>query len=321
MKVAIIVFSPAGSTLKVARMLAQSLEARELEMQVLDITRQAGFFRGEGRRRYLEENVEPHDVLCIGGPVYAHHLHFNVLDLIRLLPEPGSSWGKPAMPFVTYGGITSGQALFESARALRASGRIPFLAMKINSFHSVSREFGAKINEGLPDEEVRPILEEAAGRVAGLQSSPTEVGDITSSLCYQSAASRLKDFLLFREKMINRLLQARARFHRGRCRSCGKCVKACPVQRLGLTDSEPMHEQYDIECIHCGECFFACRFGAIDRSMKLFEQPLLAGAAGKGFLTSREEPKSALYPLQAERVWAGDRSGRGRSAVSERLLR
>ena len=59
------------------------------------------------------KEVSEHDILFIGSSVYAHHLQYHVKDLIKKLPQPVHGWGKIAVPFVTYGGISSGIALEE----------------------------------------------------------------------------------------------------------------------------------------------------------------------------------------------------------------
>ncbi len=70
----------------------------------------------------MNDTVSPHDVLCIGGPVYAGHLQENVKNIIKALPLPDEKWGSMAVPFVSYGGVHSSVALKEAGILLRKRG-------------------------------------------------------------------------------------------------------------------------------------------------------------------------------------------------------
>jgi ferredoxin len=292
-RVAIITFSPAGSTRKVGAMLASALEARGCASQLVDITRDPDYFAAPDKTAALERLVDAHDVLCLGGPVYAHHMQFTVIDLVRRLPPVGGRWGRLAVPFVTYGGLTSGRALHDTARALRRGGRRVVLAMKVNAFHSVTREFATKINEGMPGEEARPLVDDLARRIAGLRLDSQS--DVTPRLNYQDARNRIKDVLLFHERGVPALAMPRVTFVPEKCSRCGLCVRACPVQRIEMERSAPAPKPGGDACIHCSECVFACPRGAVRHSMRRFEKPILDGGRGRGLLPSHELPASAVY--------------------------
>jgi ferredoxin/NAD(P)H-dependent FMN reductase len=294
LRVAIITFSPAGTTRKVGAMLAAALDDRGCEPQLVDITRDPAYFAAGDRTAALEALVAAHDVLCIGGPVYAHHMQFSVLDVVRRLPPVGGRWGRLAVPFATYGGLTSGRALYQTARALRRGGRRVVLAMKVNSFHSVTREFATKINDGMPGEEAVVLVGDLARRIAELRSD-SDPDDVTPRLNYQDAKNRLKDVLLFHERGIPALAMPSVAFIRDRCSGCGLCVRACPVQRLEMRPDGPARRSGADDCIHCSECVVSCRRGAIRHSMRRFEKPILDGGQGRGLLPSHEMPRSAVY--------------------------
>ena len=116
MKVAIIVFSPSGHTLEVAKMMEKNMTNKGMKVQLLDITRNEKIFRENKMEQYLKEKIEPHDLICVGGPVYAGHLEGNAMNIIKALPYPDKIWGKLAIPFVTYGGLHSSIALMEAGR-------------------------------------------------------------------------------------------------------------------------------------------------------------------------------------------------------------
>jgi len=171
MKVAIVVFSPTGNTLKVAEMLENDLKGNGNSVQLLDITRNRKMFREKRHKECLDENVEAHDILLIGAPVYAHHLHYNMLDVIKSLPKADGKWSKLAVPFLTYGGISSGIALYEAAKTLRKTGRIVVSGMKINAFHAMSRILSTQQNRGMPGGEAIPLIQELTRRITDMSAN------------------------------------------------------------------------------------------------------------------------------------------------------
>jgi len=58
--------------------------------------------------------------------------------------------------------------------------------------------------------------------------------------------------------LFNRISLTRMELNRESCISCGKCVRACPMQVQVLKDIN------SAECIRCGKCAMECPTGAID---------------------------------------------------------
>jgi ferredoxin/flavodoxin len=300
LQVAIIVFSPTGNTLKVAKMLKEALLTKKVKTQIIDVTRDPILFKEKKMMRFLNEKVASHDVLCIGSPVYAHHLQYHVKDLIRSLPKPGNGWSKLAIPYVTYGGISSGIALPEAAKLLKRSGRIPVLGMKINAEHCFTRleQITTRVNEGMPGEEAIPLIEELAKKIIQLDSIEEKEGlDISPDLRYQKFRDRIKAHLLFREKFWQAHLYPKLRVDLEKCTQCGKCSEICPVQSIEITRAGPIVQNGKRACIHCGLCVVCCPANAIDLDVDWprWNRLLEKAAAGQGFLPSNEHPKSAVY--------------------------
>ena len=297
MKTVIIVFSPSGNTLKVAKMLEKNLLEKNIGVQIVDITRTKGLFRYGTFGQYLEQNVEKHDVLCVGSPVYAHHLHYNVQNLIKSLPPPNNGWGKLAIPFITYGGINSGVALQEAGNLLKKTGRIPIAGMKINSEHSLTKlpKITVKVNEGMPGNEIDYLIEELSNKI--LNGRVYE--DASKEFCYQKLAVRIKAKLIFREKLWQNHLYPKQVIDYDKCVHCGKCSINCPVQRIEMIDRKPTILKGSPGCIHCGSCVSHCPSNAItfDMNWDRWNNLLRNAAAGHGPLPSNEEPKSAVYGI------------------------
>lgn len=298
MNVAIVVFSPSGNTFKVATMLEKALVTRGLDVQVLDTTRKSKFLGVENARKALKEEVGPHDLLCIGGPVYSHHLQLHAQNLLRALPRPGNGWGKLAVPFVTYGAVSSGVALKEAARHLKKSGRITVAGMKINSYHCLSKRFAKRINEGMPGDEVLPLISDLADRIALLQKGDNvSIPDVSKDLAtYQNLVEQIRSKVILHE-WGHRFSFPKVKFEHSKCKSCGTCIKNCPVQRIEMTKSGPRIRRDGPGCIQCAQCTHNCPQEAIRFSLKRFEWLITKGSEGHGPLPSKEEPKSGVYPL------------------------
>ena len=303
LRVSIVVFSPSGNTLKVGGMLEEQLVQRGADVQLVDATRNETLFRDRDPSRFLAKNMRPHDVLCIGGPVYAHHMHYNVLDLIKALPRPGNGWGRYAVPFVTYGTVSSGVALEDAAKVLCRTGRRPLLAMKIDAYHCYGKLFPTDVNVGMPGAEAIPFIEDLSARIVDLQGQQGEERpDVTRELRYLSFADRAKAKVLIREGLFQRHIYPALRLDADKCVQCGKCAEACPVLRLDMNETGPSVPSGAPQCIHCGSCIASCPSDAITfkTNMERWGKLVHKALSGNCVLASNESPKSAVYPqLQA----------------------
>lgn len=299
MKVAILLFSPTGNTLKVGKMLETQLIARNEQVQLYNFTRDNRIFRENNIKSYLKEIIKEHDLLCIGSPVYAHHLHYNVKKIIKALPKPENGWAKIAVPFVTYGAINSGVALREAAKLLKHSGRFTIMGMKINAFHCMTAlpQINVKINEGMPGEEAVPIIEQLVNKIVNYNYGIVNKSkDITKKLNYQKLKNRLKAKIIFREKFWHKHLYPQLIFKHDACQKCEQCVDICPVNCIEMTNEGPLLLN-NPSCIHCGACILECQFNAIDinTNWDRLNNMLEKSINGLGPLVSNENPKSAVY--------------------------
>lgn len=294
MKITIIQFSPSGNTLKVSLMLQKELESRGQAAQLVDITSREQFFNGNDISTFLKENVKQHDVLLVGGPVYAHHLQYHMLDLIEALPRPDGIWGKYAVPYVTYGGIASGVALKEAAELLKASGRIIHAGMKVSASHCMTRAFmDSEFNSDKLQTDSLPQVLELADRIMQLKGQP-KVKCSAKHLNYNGFKTALKAKLIFKEKLWHAKRYPQISINQDLCGNCGKCAQVCPVVHL---DSKPdgILKNPQSPCIHCFNCVTSCPSKAISltgdlEKGKAFMAKMIAKHAHK------EMPETAVYP-------------------------
>jgi len=295
MKIAIIQFSPSGNTLKVTEMLKKELVQRNQEVQLIDITHELQFFIKKELQNFLIERVNQHDILLIGGPVYAHHLQYHVQDLIKTLPKPDAIWGKYAIPYVTYGGISSGIALKEAAKLLKKSGRIIQAGMKVSASHRMTRAFmPEEFNKNKLISNNLPQITELVNRITQLNNSKN-VKCNAKSLTYNGLITTLKANIIFKEKRWHEKRYPKISIDHSCCNSCGKCILNCPVLHL-TRKNNTVSETNQSPCIHCLNCVTHCPNKAIKLIGDLEK--------GKAFMTkiiskkgNKESPETAVYPI------------------------
>ena len=295
MKIAIIQFSPSGNTFKVSELIKRELEQRNLEVQLLDITGKKEFFIEKNIQKFLADNVGKHDVLLIGSPVYANHLQYHVQDLITSLPKPNDIWGKYAIPYVTYGGISSGIALKEAGELLKISKRIVPTGMKVSAPHRMTR---AILNEEFNKEKLLdnnfPQVTELVNRIIQLNHNFISNSSV-KFLAYNGLITALKANILFKEKVMHEKRYPKISIDQSICTICGKCVKSCPVLHLAKKDNRII-ENSQSPCIHCLNCIIQCPNNAIKLKGDLEK--------GKAFLKkmiikngNKETPETSVYPI------------------------
>ena len=107
--------SPAGTTEHVAKVIARKLESLGVDVTMLTLGKPIDLSPIFSE---IETGQEPLS-LYIGSPVYASHALPPVMDFILNLPE---SHKASVVPFVTWGAVTSGIALYEMGKTLIEKG-------------------------------------------------------------------------------------------------------------------------------------------------------------------------------------------------------
>ena len=252
----IVFFSPAGTTRRVAHHLERCLAEHGVP---------AG-----GPVPADRLGLDRPSCLWIGSPVYCDHALPLVAEWIEGLPHSTRGF---AVPFVTWGGVTSGLALPELAEALQARGFQTVGAAKVLAEHSSLWAAAEPLGAGRPDAaDLAQVRELVAAVVANLgQAAPAPLD--LRRLDYLSPSLRTEAASKSLAKAKSMMPAPRA--VETRCTRCGECAAACPVGAITL-DPYPVMAEH---CVRCQQCVRICPEGAFPHDPAATATRLAAMAA------------------------------------------
>jgi flavodoxin/ferredoxin len=160
MKTAFVAYcSPAGSTRHVAEVIAESLKANAVNVHMLDLG------AADDPAAFVDKlkTAGQGDCLFVGSPVYRDVAVPPVMAFLNRLPSVA---GLSAVPFVTWGGATSGLALWQMGRALEGKGFVLAAAAKVLGIHSMMWTADSPVGQGHPDADDDRQIRELVDRLA-----------------------------------------------------------------------------------------------------------------------------------------------------------
>ncbi len=253
--------SPAGSTADLAEVIEQELTEHKAAVSTLNL----GNPGWEGRAREL---IAPgaNLFLWLGSPVYALHPVPPVEAFLGWLPDPTGR--ALAVPFVTWGSVTSGTALWEMGRALEANGFQLAGAAAVPARHSSMWQSEKPLGAGRPDAKDKTELAGLVRRVLSALSKGAPSGISSEVLDYQPKS--VKEFA--RELDIEKAKQNHPgyRFDQDLCTQCGICRDSCPAGAISL-DPFPVRDE---NCFVCNTCARLCPEGAMSLDTSGMEKRL-----------------------------------------------
>ncbi len=288
MRIAIIVFSPSGHTLKVAQMIEEQCKQHLASVRLIDITRKNKFLFDDNRQQNLITALGKYDLLFIGGPVYAGHMESNILKTIELLPAPDDTYSNLVVPFLTYGGAHSSIALEETGALLREKKYKSILGIKIVATHTLTKNFAKVMNPDKPSNEEKELIRKAIDYIF----ETIKKGNITDqSKAFEYSPQKERElFHSFKQENIHKKHKT-VDINQEKCIKCKKCINVCPVNVLGFDKNGRVVNKNKDRCILCAECFYVCPTEAINYSY--FEKA--KERLQNGFVTQEKE-LSRVYP-------------------------
>ena len=242
-------FSPAGTTKQAAEIIGLEAEQKGQSVELHDL---AGRVADAGR---IREHLSPGDVLFVGSPVYAGQPIPHVMEFLSTLPNvPGSF----AVPFLTYGGVNSGRALYDMAKIMDSKGLQVLGGIKVLAVHSLLWHSDDPVGKGHPDaddaariqEFVRLVLEKL--ETGKTETLPLEALDDKGEGTEESVGqSKLEGF---KSNVLPLELDEEA------CTECGVCGDSCPVANIVLSP----YPEFGDRCILCFNCVRFCEANAIN---------------------------------------------------------
>ena len=237
--------SPYGNTRRVADSMKKKIDSFEIPVSMVELTKSPDI---DSIYNQLT-NKDVRICLYIGSPVYASHPVPPVMEFIERLPIIPNAY---SVPFVTWGAVTSGVALYEMGVALADRGYPVIGAAKVTAQHSMMWEVDLPLGNLRPNDEDETVLVDLVSQVNNKLRSeiPNEVS--ISDLDYQ------EDTL--RQQMLQRSFEAakshfpQKNINPEHCTLCGICVENCPVNAIELVDV-PMINKH---CIYCYNCVRLC---------------------------------------------------------------
>ena len=250
MNYSVIYISPSGTTRHVAQVIAAQLGVLGKPCRSFDLGDRD--CRSEMQKFYSA--VAPDTCLFIGSPVYATHAVPIVMDFIAGLPAGSTCC---SVPFVTWGAVTSGLALFEMAQALETRGYPVIAAVKIVARHSLLWQSKHPLGEGRPDSADDSMVRALVKKVADALDAGEALLLPATSLNYQPEA--LQKLMAGLVLSAVRKVLPQIRITRDLCTLCGDCAAACPAEAVELGDG-PVFKDC---CIACYNCVRACPENAL----------------------------------------------------------
>lgn len=243
-KALIVYLSPAGRTQHIALVMEKRLKSLDVPATVIDLGRETDVPFILSQLRDAKDNL----CLYLGSPVYALHPLPPVMDFVTRLPKAEGGY---AVPFVTWGGVSSGTALHTMGKALEEKGYSVLGAAKVLAEHSRMWCDDNPLGKGHPDENDDVMIEALVDTVNAKLKTGHPPGFPLTRLDYQYQNIRERAQKISFEAA--RAHFAPISFREKLCTQCGLCVEACPIEAITLSPF-PVIGPSCISCCNCVRC-------------------------------------------------------------------
>jgi ferredoxin len=277
MKHFIVFCSPNGSTRHVAEVIGGRLNELGYSARLIDLARRDD----EQAMQEMTQGPEAPKCFWVGSPVYVDHMVPPVDTFINSLQEQNEGF---AVPFVTWGGVNSGVALYELGEKLVQKKFILLGAAKVLAVHSSMWRSNRPLGAGHPgdadDAMVKNLVDEVLAKLSARPVKPLalEVLDYQSQEIKEAAGK--KTIAMAKENYPTFSVSVEG------CNQCGICAENCPAHAIAL---EP-YPQFGEACFVCLKCIRECPQEAIPMDMSAAEDRIRGMAA-----RINEKPPTCIF--------------------------
>ncbi|MDY0361921.1 MAG: EFR1 family ferrodoxin [Desulforegulaceae bacterium] len=249
-KAVIAYISPGGATKEAAFALKDALASKKIEVSVFEVGRKNSY--DNVKKALLEDGV----IFFPGSPVYVSKM---LPPIKELIVQAKTDKKIPCVPFVTWGCVTSGIALYDAGKTLNENGFEIAGAFKVPGPHSMMTPSEDALGAGHPDGNDKKIISEFVEKLLKLLES-----DDFSSKCLTPEDIQYQPEERKAEMEKGDVYKARAGMPQkmvseSLCTTCGVCAELCPVEAIEL-DPYPV---FNDNCISCFNCYKQCPEEAI----------------------------------------------------------
>lgn len=272
-KTLIVYSSPAGTTRHAARVITNRLDSLGYQPEAYDLGYQDDRLKLNAKTNDLANGC----CLWIGSPVYAGHALPPITDFISKLPASNRGY---AVPFVTWGAVSSGVALHEIGKGLAQKGYIILGAAKVLAVHSMMWQSKNPLGEGHPDSEddamIERLVNDVHSKLLRDDKKPVPLGDLNYQPKDVQESMKKINIEVAKQMLPPRQLNEEI------CTKCNICGEECPAQAITF-DPYP---RFGDDCFLCYNCVRLCEENAIQTDLSSVE----------GMLKERAEksPEQAL---------------------------
>lgn len=251
---AVIAFcSPNGTTKTAAETIAGDLRQQGITCTLVDLGVTGEKNNGLGIITGLMQKSETPLIFC-GSPVYGSQAIPPVMDFINGLPHGN---GAAAVPFVTWGGVTRGYALYQMSKALQDKGYTVAGGAEVLAVHSLTVKAESPVASGHPDTADLGKLGKLVNAIAEKGKSAA-MSAIDISPLREGRKGDPDEVLRIPFSKISSIMPPK-KIDEDACTQCRTCVDVCPADAIELTP----YPAFNGNCITCFSCSWQCPENAI----------------------------------------------------------
>jgi ferredoxin/flavodoxin len=273
----IVYASPAGTTRHVAQVVEEQLKKLGCEPEMFDLGKKDDVLKLHSK---LKDGIND-CCLWIGSPVYAGHALPSIMQFISELPLGKEN---SAVPFATWGAVTSGVALSEMGTMLSEKGYTVLGAAKIGAVHSMMWESKDPLGGGHPDTEDDQMMDKLVQDVCTKLTTDPVRSLPLAALNYQP--EQVQGMMQKVNMEVAKKMLPPLQLNEAACTKCAVCEKECPAFAITL-DPYP---RFGEECFLCYNCIQLCEEDAITSDLSQVEGMLKGKAA-----QNPERPLSQVF--------------------------